>query len=86
MFVIKHDYKLYFFLLLIAMLFNLRKIMATKDFLVVYLASLSRPFKVDESLVKGHTSPCAAWICLNRLRTGVACSKEMEVLQRRHNM
>ena len=31
---------------------------------------------LDESLAKGHTSPCAAWRCLNRLRTGVACSKE----------
>ena len=30
----------------------------------------------DESLAKGHTSPWAAWRCLNRLRTGVACSKE----------
>ena len=33
MFVIKHDYKLNGFLLLIAVLFNLRKNMATKDFL-----------------------------------------------------
>ena len=31
---------------------------------------------LDESLAKGHTSPWAAWRCLNRLRTGVACSKE----------
>ena len=31
---------------------------------------------LDESLAKGHTSPWAAWICLNRLRTGVACIKE----------
>ena len=30
----------------------------------------------DESLAKGHTSPWAAWRCLNRLRTDVACSKE----------
>ena len=30
---------------------------------------------LDESLAKGrHTSPWAAWRCLNRLRTGVACS------------
>ena len=31
---------------------------------------------LDESLAKGHTSPWAAWRSLNRLRTGVACSKE----------
>ena len=31
---------------------------------------------LDESLAKGHTSPWAAWRCLNRLRTGVTCSKE----------
>ena len=31
---------------------------------------------LDESLAKEHTSPWAAWRCLNRLRTGVACSKE----------
>ena len=31
---------------------------------------------LNESLAKGHTSPWAAWRCLNRLRTGVACSKE----------
>ena len=31
---------------------------------------------LDESLAKGHPSPWAAWRCLNRLRTGVECSKE----------
>ena len=31
---------------------------------------------LDESLAKGHTSPWKAWRCLNKLRTGVACSKE----------
>ena len=31
---------------------------------------------LDESLANGHTSPWAAWRCLNRLRTGVACSKK----------
>ena len=31
---------------------------------------------LDESLAKGRTSPWAAWWCLNRLRTGVACCNE----------
>ena len=31
---------------------------------------------LGDSLAKGHTSPWAAWIYLNRLRTGVACNKE----------
>ena len=40
------------------------------------LAPHNCPVNLDESLAKGHTSPWAAWICFNRLRTGVACSKE----------
>ena len=31
---------------------------------------------LHESIAKGHTSPWTAWRCLNRLRTGVTCSKE----------
>ena len=31
---------------------------------------------LDESLANWQTSPRAAWRCLNRLRTGIACSKE----------
>jgi len=31
---------------------------------------------LDESLATGHTSPWTTWRCLNRLRTGVTCSKE----------
>ena len=38
------------------------------------LASHNNTVNLDESLAKGHTSPWAAWRCLNRLRTGVACS------------
>ena len=40
------------------------------------LASHNCAVNLDESLAKGHTSPWTAWRCLNRLRTGVACSKE----------
>ena len=43
------------------------------------LASHNCAVNLDESLAKWHTSPCAAWICLNRLRTGVACSKEQRM-------
>ena len=40
------------------------------------LAQHNCAVNLDESLAKGHTSPWAARRCLNRLRTGVACSKE----------
>ena len=42
------------------------------------LASHNCAVNLDESLAKGHTSPeqRREWRCLNRLRTGVACSKE----------
>ena len=40
------------------------------------LASHNCAVNKDESLANGHTSPWAAWRYLNRLRTGVACSKE----------
>ena len=40
------------------------------------LASRNSAVNLDESLANGHASPWAAWRCLNRLRTGVACSKE----------
>ena len=40
------------------------------------LASHNCAVNLDETLVKGHTSPWTAWRCLNRLRTGVACGKE----------
>ena len=40
------------------------------------LAQINCSVNLDESLAKGHTSPWAAWICLNRLHTGVACDKE----------
>ena len=40
------------------------------------LESHNYAFNLDESLAKGHTSPWTAWRCLNRLCTGVACSKE----------
>ena len=40
------------------------------------LASHICAVNLDDSLAKGHTSPWAAWICLNRSRTGVACSKD----------
>ena len=39
-----------------------------------YLASHNCAVNLDESLVKGYTSPWAAWRCLNRLRTDVARS------------
>ena len=38
------------------------------------LAQLNCAVNLDESLAKGNTSPWAAWRCLNRLYTGVACS------------
>ena len=44
------------------------------------LAQHNCAVNLDESLAKGHTSPWTAWRCQNRLRTGVACSKE----KRRH--
>ena len=31
---------------------------------------------LTESLARGHTSQWTTWRCLNRLRTGVTCSKE----------
>ena len=31
---------------------------------------------LTDSLARGHTSQWTAWRCLNRLRTGVTCSKE----------
>ena len=31
---------------------------------------------IDESLAKGFDRPWTTWICLNRLRTGLTCSKE----------
>ena len=40
------------------------------------LESYNSAVNLDESLAKGHTSLWAAWRCLNRLRTGVASSKE----------
>ena len=40
------------------------------------LAQHNCAVNLDESLAKGHTSPWAAWRCINRLRTGVACIKE----------
>ena len=40
------------------------------------LAPLNCVVNLDESLAKGNTSPWAAWRCINRLRTGVACIKE----------
>ena len=40
------------------------------------LASHNCAVNLDESLAKGYTSPWTAWECFNRLRTGVACSKE----------
>ena len=40
------------------------------------LASHNYAVNLDESLAKGNTSSWTAWRCLNRLRTGVACSKD----------
>ena len=40
------------------------------------LASHNCTVNQDESLAKGNTSPWTKWRCLNRLRTGVACSNE----------
>ena len=40
------------------------------------LAQHNCTVNLDASLAKGHTSPWAAWCCIYRLRTGVACSKE----------
>ena len=40
------------------------------------LAQHNCAVNLDESLAKWHTRPWAAWRCLNRLRTGVPCSKE----------
>ena len=40
------------------------------------LAPYDRAVNLGESLAKGHTSPWTAWRCLNRSRTGVACSNE----------
>ena len=34
------------------------------------------PMVFTESLARGHTSQWKTWRCLNRLRTGVTCSKE----------
>ena len=40
------------------------------------LASHNCAVNLDESFAKGHTSPWAMWRYINRLRAGVACSKE----------
>ena len=43
------------------------------------LASHNCTVNLDESLAKEHTSPWTAWRCLNRLRTGIACSQKQHL-------
>ena len=39
---------------------------------------------LNEEPAKGYDSPWLTWRCLNRLRTGYTCSKEIGLLQWRH--